>query len=289
MSSISPANLPILNRLPTLARMMRIVAHEAGEIAMASFRFGAPTSARIWNKEGGSPVTEADIAVDTFVKARCAEALPEASWLSEETVDDPARLASDLVWVVDPIDGTRAYMAGVPDWCVCIALLSGNTPVLGIVHAPALNVAGSVQTSGATYEALTGAGATLNGKSLRATAGTIDQPRIAGPKPMLEALALHMKLAPQPRVPSLALRLARVADGSLDGGIVSPDSRDWDLAAADLIVQEAGGLVTSLDNARLAYNRPRPVHATLVVAGADLHPTLLAAARQMRAKTYSRS
>ncbi len=283
--------MPILSpaSLPSLARLMRTVAHEAGEIAMASFQAGAPTTARIWNKEGGSPVTEADIAVDTFLKARCAEALPEAAWLSEETVDDPARLGKDLVWVVDPIDGTRAFMAGVPDWCVCIALLSGNTPVLGIVHAPALNVAGSAQTSGATYEALAGAGATLNGNNIRATAGTNASPRIAGPKPMLEALALHMPLAPQPRVPSLALRLVRVADGSLDGGIVSPDSRDWDLAAADLIVEEAGGLVTSLDNARLAYNRPRPVHATLVVAGADLHPALLAAARQMRATTYSRT
>ena len=144
MRPLSPASLP------TLARLMRTVAREAGEIAMASFRLGAPTSARVWDKEGGSPVTEADIAVDTFLKARCAEALPEAAWLSEETVDDPARLGSDLVWVVDPIDGTRAYMAGVPDWCVCIALLSRNTPVLGIVHAPALSVPGSAQAYGAT-------------------------------------------------------------------------------------------------------------------------------------------
>ncbi len=283
MPASSPASLL------SLAHRIRQVAVEAGDIAMASFRPGAPTSARIWSKEGGSPVTSADIAVDTFLKARCAEALPEAAWLSEETADDPARLGRDLVWVVDPIDGTRAFMAGIPDWCVCIALLSANVPVLGIVHAPALGLAPAGADGGATYEALAGGGATLNGVAIRAASGPLASPRIAGPKPMLEALSQHLALAPQPRVPSLALRLARVADGSLDGGVVSPDARDWDLAAADLIVSEAGGTVTTLDGAKLAYNRPRPVHATLVVAGADLHPSLLDAARRMRAASFSRA
>ncbi len=273
-----PENL--MPRLPDLALSTRQAAIAAGEMAMGFFRPGAATSARIWTKQGGSPVTEADTGVDSFLKVSCAMALPGAAWLSEETADDPARLGSRLVWVVDPIDGTRAFMAGSPDWCVCVALLADNEPILGIVHAPAL---------GLTYEARRGAGALCNGAPITVAAAGLREPRIAGPKPMLDALARGFSFEAQPKVPSLALRLARVADASLDGGLVSPDARDWDLAAADLILREAGGQVTTLDGSRLGYNRVRPVHATLVAAGAGLHPALLAAALSMRQSSLSRS
>lgn len=272
-------NESLNKQLPDLLAAVRRVALEAGSIAMAHFRPGAQTSARVWNKQGGSPVTEADISVDAFLKASCAEALHEAAWLSEETVDDPVRLGRQLVWVVDPIDGTRAFMAGVPDWCVCVALLCNNAPVLGVVHAPALNI---------TYEALAGKGALANGKTLNVS-GNLENARVAGPKPMLDVLGQHLAFAPQPKVPSLALRLARIADASLDGGLVSPDSRDWDLAAADLILREAGGRVTTLDNKPLRYNRERPVHATLVAAGDALHPALLAAAQRMREQSFPKN
>jgi myo-inositol-1(or 4)-monophosphatase len=265
-------------RLADLVASVRSAAIAAGDMALDDFRPGAQTSARIWSKQGGSPVTEADIKVDAFLKASCAGLLGEAAWLSEETIDDPVRLQRKLVWVVDPIDGTRAFMAGVPDWCVCVALLADNQPVLGVVHAPALGI---------TYEAVAGKGALGNGVRLKVS-GRLENARVAGPKPMLDALTRHLAFSPQPKVPSLALRLVRIADASLDGGLVSPDSRDWDLAAADLILREAGGRVTNLDNAALAYNRERPVHATLVAAGEALHPALLAAAQQMRAQSFAK-
>ncbi|MGL4441843.1 MAG: 3'(2'),5'-bisphosphate nucleotidase CysQ [Bosea sp. (in: a-proteobacteria)] len=265
--------------LPDLLECVRRIALEAGDIAQGHFRLGAQTSAQIWSKQGGSPVTKADIDVDAFLKSTLEAALPKAAWLSEETVDDPVRLGRELVWVVDPIDGTRAFMAGVPDWCVCVALLSNNQPVLGVVHAPALGI---------TYEAITGKGAIANGKALKVS-GRLDNARVAGPKPMLDALGAYMAFAPQPKVPSLALRLTRIADASLDGGLVLPDARDWDLAAADLILHEAGGRITNLDNARLAYNRERPVHPTLVAAGTGLHPALLAAALQLREKSFPKN
>jgi myo-inositol-1(or 4)-monophosphatase len=264
--------------LAELLAAVRRVALEAGHMAMGFFRPGTHTSARVWHKQGGSPVTEADVNVDAFLKETCAEACRDAAWLSEETVDDPVRLGSKLVWVVDPIDGTRAFMAGVPDWCVCVALLHDNEPVLGVVHAPALGI---------TYEAIVGKGALANGRILRVSGG-IAVPRMAGPKPMLDLLGQHLPIAAQPKVPSLALRLARIADASLDGGLISPDSRDWDLAAADLILREAGGRITTLDNAALAYNREHPVHATLVAAGNSLHPALLAAAQKMRSQGFAK-
>lgn len=266
--------------LPTLREATRRAALEAGAIAAAFFRAGAPTSARIWSKAGGSPVTEADIAADDHLKAACAKTMPEAAWLSEETADDPARLHSELVWVVDPIDGTRAFMSGSRDWCVCVALMRGGRPVLGVVHAPALE---------ATYEAVLGAGATLNGAPICASgAASLEGARIAGPKPMLDAFARHAPIAPQPKVPSLALRLARIAEGRLDGGLISPDSRDWDLVAASLILEEAGGKLTLTDGRPLVFNAERPMHPTLLASNGALHPALVKAAAAARARFSSR-
>jgi myo-inositol-1(or 4)-monophosphatase len=266
---------PAADLPPDLLAMARAAAVRGGALALAHFRPGQTTSARIWSKAGGSPVTEADIAVDTYLKETCAAALPEAAWLSEETVDDTARLGRRLVWVVDPIDGTRAFMAGNPDWCVCVGLLIDAVPALGVVHAPAL---------GLTYTAVAGAGAQRNGARLSASrAAALAGARIAGPTPMLDLIAPPTGIAPQPKVPSLALRLARVADGQIDGGLVSPDARDWDLAAADVVLSEAGGRVTTLDGAPLTYNRENPAHPTLVAAAGALHAPLLAAAAALRA------
>lgn len=239
-------------------------------IAAASFRSGEKTSARVWTKPGGSPVTEADVAVDLFLQQRLAAFLPEAGWLSEETRDDPRRMERDLVWVVDPIDGTRAFLSGDRNWSVSIALLAGGEPVEGIVYAPALD---------ALYEAARGGGATLNGVRLETTVlDKIQGARVAGPKPLVDALERAAgPLLRLPKVPSLALRLARVAAGDIDAGLISLDARDWDIAAADLILNEAGGRLTTLDGARPIYNRPAPVHGVLVAAGARLHAAALSA------------
>jgi myo-inositol-1(or 4)-monophosphatase len=113
-------------------------AREAGAIALTYFRPGERTSARIDYKAGGSPVTEADFAVDAFLRARLGAAFPGAGWLSEETEDDPRRLACSNILIVDPIDGTRGFLAGDPRWAVSIALVVAGRPVAGVVHAPAL-------------------------------------------------------------------------------------------------------------------------------------------------------
>lgn len=250
------------------------IAREAGAIALADFRAGGQTVARIWSKQGGSPVTAADLAVDAFLKARLTALLPAAQWLSEETIDDPVRLAADAVWIVDPIDGTRAFMGGDPDWAVSVALQMGGAPVLGVLHAPA---------HGQTYVARAGAGAWRDGARLATTQRSdLDGARVAGPKPMLAELAARTPgIVCAPRVPSLALRLARVADGTLDATLVSQDARDWDIAAADLVLTEAGGTVTTLDGAPPVYNRPVPRHGPLVASGLDLFPALIDQARSL--------
>src|SRR3954470_14844262 len=120
-----------------LVPALRETIREAAALALPFYKAGGQTGARIWSKAGGSPVTEADVAVDAFLKVRLSSLVPRAAWLSEETADDPARIGHDLVWIVDPIDGTRAFLSGHPDWSIAVALLSGGEPLIGFVHAPA--------------------------------------------------------------------------------------------------------------------------------------------------------
>jgi myo-inositol-1(or 4)-monophosphatase len=266
MLARSPQDLAV-----SLTPALHQAAREAGTLALGFFRPGAKTSARLWTKERGSPVTEADVAVDGFLKSRLAQILPDAGWLSEETADNPDRLANDLVWIVDPIDGTRAFVAGHRDWSIAIALLVAGQPVLGVVHAPA---------HGRFYEASAGAGARVNGARMSVSArDRIEGARTAGPKPLVDAFERRAggPLTRLDKIPSLALRLVRVAEGTVDVGLVSSDSRDWDLAAADLILQEAGGRVTDLAGRPLRYNQADPVHGELAAAALRLHPRVIEA------------
>jgi myo-inositol-1(or 4)-monophosphatase len=253
-----------------LMPFVRNAAREAGRIACRYFVRGEKTTARIWSKHGGSPVTEADVAVDAFLKVELSAALPESGWLSEETADDPARLGVRYLWIVDPIDGTRAFLSGHPDWCVAIALLVDGEPVLGVVAAPAHDT---------LYEACRGGGAYRDGACISVSAvEVLKGARVAGPKPLLDRLERAAgPIAPVPRIPSLALRLARVAEGAVDLGLVSSNSRDWDIAAADLILREGGGMLTTFEGLRPAYNAIEPVHGDLLAAPRGLHPHLIGA------------
>jgi myo-inositol-1(or 4)-monophosphatase len=220
-----------------------------------------------WLKAQDSPVSEVDIAVDVLLKARLEPIVPQAAWLSEETEDDPARLSARRVWIVDPIDGTRSFLAGRADWTVSVALVEDRRPIVAALYAPATEE---------FFLAIAGASVTRNGLAIRASAGeALAGARISGPKRLLDQIA---KAAPDivvaPRVHSLALRLARVADNTLDAAFAGGNSHDWDLAAADLLVHEAGGALTTLDGATLSYNGATPTHGMLVAAGRPRHRAL---------------
>jgi myo-inositol-1(or 4)-monophosphatase len=251
---------------------LAVAVREAGAVALRTFRRD-PTS---WIKGASSPVSEADIAVDALLRERLLS-IRDAGWLSEETEDDPARLRREEVWVVDPIDGTRAYLAGLADWAVAAALVRAGRPLVGALYAP---------VSDELFLAVAGQGATLNGKQIAASGGQhMAGASFSGAKRRLESLAaLEPRIATAPRIPSLALRLARIATGTLDGTFVAPNSCDWDLAAADLLVHEAGGLVSTLAGESLLYNRPDPVHGALVAAGRARHARLIDLIRDRRAE-----
>jgi myo-inositol-1(or 4)-monophosphatase len=242
------------------AALLTDTVREAGALALSLFR----TELKNWTKGASSPVSEADIATNDLIEKRLRSATPDYGWLSEESVDDEARLGKHLAWIVDPIDGTRGYLAGREDWCVSVALVEHASPVLAAVFVP---------VSDEFFFAVRGQGATRNGVAVHATSGTgLDFSRIAGPKPLVERLNRSSgEITLYPRIGSLALRLCRVAEGRLDAAFAGGQSRDWDLAAANLIVQEANGSMTALSGDPILYNRREVTHGVLVAAGRDRH------------------
>ena len=260
---VSDGDLDLASERRTLAATLC----EAGAIALKTFQ----TPVKSWLKDQSSPVSEADIAVDDFLRGRLAG--PDCGWLSEETADDGSRRQARRLWIVDPIDGTRSYLAGRPDWVISAALVDDGRPVLAGVFAPATDE---------LFLGAAGAGATRNGAPIKASAGDrLDRARVAGPKRLVQALAAaSSQIAVAPRLGSLALRLIRVAQGELDVAFASGSSHDWDLAGADLLVHEAGGAMTNLVGRSLTYNQPDLVHGALVAAGAERHVALTALTRE---------
>jgi myo-inositol-1(or 4)-monophosphatase len=246
------------------AECLAISVREAGSLALSMF--GRPL--KNWTKGVSSPVSEADIAVDTLLRERLGAAGPAIGWLSEESTDDPARLKFRFVWIVDPIDGTRGYIAGLPDWAVSAALVENGRPIAACLFAPVTDE---------FFMAVAGCGATRNGAPIAASQGAdLASVRFAGPKNFLERLGtITPPFTISPRLHSLALRIARVAQGAIDAAIAGGNSHDWDLAAADLLVHEAGGAITPFSGEPLRYNCPVPRHGMLVAAGRERHAALV--------------
>ncbi len=253
---------------------LAVIVRAAGALAASTFR---DAQLKSWTKSGDSPVTEADIAVDKFLRERLMRLAPDCGWLSEETEDDRARLGGSRLWIVDPIDGTRAYLAGRTDWAVSVALVEDGRPVAAAVFAP---------VEDGLYLAAAGDGATLDGQPIAANDGDgFAGVRVAGPKPMIAELEKSATgVIAEPKVHSLALRLTRTAAGRLDVAFASKDSHDWDLAAADLIVHEAGGRLTTLDGRSPLYNNAEVRHGALVAGGARRHARVIAITREWRAR-----
>jgi myo-inositol-1(or 4)-monophosphatase len=234
-------------------------AAEAGRIAMRYFRKDPKVS---W-KAGMSPVSEADLHADRYLRETLMAARPDYGWLSEETEDDPVRLAKKRTFVVDPIDGTKAFIEGRDVWCVSVAVVENGRALCGVLDCPAKNE---------VFAATIGGGSTMNGKVL--DVGELsDQLKIAGPKhfvvPFANAQARRVEAVGH--VPSLAYRIALIAAGRISATFVKPNAHDWDLAAADLILAEAGGALVGADGSRPTYAGPTVSHGVLAAG----HPALM--------------
>jgi myo-inositol-1(or 4)-monophosphatase len=223
-----------------LAQQVAAIAAEAGRLAMDRWQ----TDFKRWEKTPGHPVCAVDLEVDALLRQRLEALLPDAGWLSEETIDNPARLQSARVWVVDPIDGTRDYLRGRPGWAVSIALVEDGQPVIGVLDAPA---------RGEVWTAQTGQGAWRNGEQLRAA----PRDELVGARVPAEQLPkVDRDLVTVDKPNSIALRIAMVAAGEADLVATLRWGSEWDIAAAVLLAREAGAAITDALGGGLQFNTP---------------------------------
>lgn len=240
-------------------------AAEGAKIALSYWQ----TDQRVDRKDGGSPVSEGDFAVDKYLRETLLAARPDYGWLSEETEDDPARLNATRAFIVDPIDGTRAYVAGEKTWALSLAVVENGNPVAAVVYLPVRDK---------LYTAALGQGAYL--ADARLTTGTRDAPD--GATALVNKPALNPKWwrnAPPDLErnyrPSLAYRFCLVAEGRFDVLLTIKDAHEWDIAAGALIATEAGASVTDRMGKPLVFNRANPKAAGVFVANPVLHRKLI--------------
>lgn len=232
---------------------------QAGEIAL---RYHGK-SPRHWSKPDGTQVTEADIAVDDFLRSTVTAARPDDGWLSEETPDTSARLSKSRLWIADPIDGTRLFLAGEHGWGIGLALTVNGSVTSSAVYCPSQNT---------FFHAVAGQGAFCNGERLF---GINTSSSVIAPKSQTAALAnAGLTWASGASLP-LLLRFTAIAEGTLAGATTLGNKNDWDIAAGHLILTEAGGIVSNDRGDGIRYNRPNPWQQGVVAACSKWHKAIL--------------
>jgi myo-inositol-1(or 4)-monophosphatase len=255
--------LPDSEALTKDSELLFDAVREAGALAMTLLR----QNVRRWSKSDGSQVTEADLKIDAMLAGRLQMARPSYGWLSEETPDSAERMTRGRLWVVDPIDGTSDFINGGEDWCIAAALVEDGRPVIASVYRPVREE---------FFWAIAGRGAHLDCLPIKVSDdASLDGARIMGNRKSLGILAPHGIDARVARALPLQLRLAFVAAGRLDGAVSIGPRNDWDLAAGDLLVHEAGGLVSGASGDGYVYNRAETWQQGLVAAGAKRHAAII--------------
>ena len=237
---------------------LEAIVREAGQLAIARWP-GHGHELDSWDKQPGDPVSVADLEVDQFLKAELGKLLPSAGWLSEETIDAPERLGADLIWLVDPIDGTKDFIRGRPGWSISVALVSAGRPLLGILDAPA---------RGEFWSAEAGRGAWRNGLPLSASSRSV----LAGARVPAQALPkadMDLTLVDQPN--SIALRIAMVGADEADLVATLRWGYEWDVGAATLIAREAGAAVSDAFGQALGFNKLDPRAFGVLVCSPGIH------------------
>jgi myo-inositol-1(or 4)-monophosphatase len=240
-------------------------ARAAGEAIMRAFR----VEQEVRFKSPEQPVTEADLAADRILYRILIGERPDYGWLSEETADSPERLRRERLWVVDPIDGTNSFVAGRPEFAVCVGLVDAGRAVVGVVHNP---------VTGEVFHASEGGGAFRDGEPIRVSdVGPEGEPRIVASRWEMkrgEFDAFHADWRVEP-LGSTAYKMCRVAEGGAEAFVSRGPKAEWDVAAAVVIVREAGGLATRLDGADPAFNQREPSWRGIAASNGRVHDALL--------------
>jgi myo-inositol-1(or 4)-monophosphatase len=258
-------------QVPSPAEDRDLLIHAAdlaGQIARKFHR----TNPRVWDKaDGAGPVTEADLEIDKILRDRLLAARPNYGWLSEETEDSPDRLSKSRVFVVDPIDGTQAFIDGTSAFAHSLAVVENGRPIAAVVYLP-------VQEK--LYAAATGSGATLNDDVIQANdARDGSKPRVLATRHTMTERYWPVALPDIERVyrPSLAYRMALVGEGRMHGMATFRATWEWDIAAGALIIEEAGGITSDGHGRTLRFNNPTPQVDGVLTATKRLHGELLRA------------
>lgn len=225
---------------------------------------------KTWLKRGVEPVSEVDLAINNYLKETLLGARPDYGWLSEESTDTPARLAKKFVWVVDPVDGTRAYIRGAEDFSICVALLEDGRPIISVIFAPARDEFYSAQKNQGAFlnrrQIQVSPTTEISGMKLQGDAGYFTNPkRWQTPWPDM-AFGKYQ---------SFALRIVSVACGVFDAAISARPKSEWDVAAADLILTEAGGICCDGAGEAFCYNQKNTRLAEIVASTPALLPEIL--------------
>jgi len=240
-------------------------ARKAGEIALRFFG----RDLQVWMKNGDkSPVSEADFAVDSYLKQTLLQERPDYGWLSEESRDERPVRTYRRSFVIDPIDGTRGFLNGLAQWCISVAIIENGQPICGVLECPAIQE---------HYSAHSGVPALLNNTPLLPRMSSVTKkirlsclPSLAGGLPP----DLEKEFEFTSYIPSLAYRLVLLAKAELDIVLVRPNSHDWDIAAVDIILRQSGILLTTFQNAPPSYGMVPFVHDFLF-AGHTYHKQII--------------
>jgi myo-inositol-1(or 4)-monophosphatase len=239
-------------------------AREAGAIIMRTFR----TEQRVTHKSPDQPLTDADLAADAALKRTLLSNRLDYGWLSEETADNPERLRKRLVWIVDPIDGTRSYVAGHPEFAISIGLVENHRALLGVVYNPATDE---------MFVAARGEGARMaDGKPLNVRRDSDARALVASRSEInggeLEPFATSYEIVP---TGSTAYKLAKVAAGEAEAFVSRGPKSEWDVCAGVLLVEEAGGRATDLRGREIVYNQPHTGIYGILATNSTLHSELI--------------
>ncbi len=226
-----------------LKKIAKYAIEEAGQIALS-----LQTKLQIKYKSENQPVTNADIEINNFLFNFFKKNTPNFGWLSEESLDDKSRLNSEFFWCLDPIDGTRSYISGKPEYTISLALINRFEPILGMIFNPVTNE---------FFFAEKNFGAFCNHSKISVTKKTeIDSCSFAISSSEEKKLKSFdfVKEKKIKKLGSIAYKIALVAKGKIDIAISLTKKNDWDLAAADLLIKEAGGNITETSGKKIVYN-----------------------------------
>jgi len=240
-------------------------ARKAGVLALDHYA----QDVEAWQKGDKTPVTKTDLAVDKMLREDLTTARPDFGWLSEESHDDLTRLDKRDVWIVDPIDGTRAFVKGKPEWVIAIAAVRQGMPIAAVVFNPVKDE---------LFDAAVGQGARLNGAPIQVSSRN----ELEGCHMLAYADLFARPEWPEPWPPmqvdqrnAIAYRMALVACGAFDAMLTLNLKSEWDIAAGALIAQEAGGQVTNHQGQPLTFNHPESGGHNLICAGPMVHKAIL--------------